>query len=68
MIMKIVKYNRSIYSNRAIDEAILAYSQLATITKSINNEYVELTFDNCKYDDDITVKEFENYLIGIENS
>lgn len=26
------------------------------------------TFWKCKYGEDVTIKEFENYMIGIENS
>lgn len=66
--MRKVQFNNSIYSCITIEKAIQAYQFLATIQISKNKDYTELTFVNCKYDTDVTIKEFENYMIGIENS
>lgn len=66
--MKKVKINRSIYSDETIKTAILAYQHHAVISAKFKGEYVILTFWKCKYDEGLTIKEFENYLIGIENS
>ena len=30
-------------------------------------KYIQVSFTDCKYDEIRTVKEFENYLIGLEN-
>lgn len=66
--MKKLKINRSIYSDKAIRNAIQAYQYVAVITPKMNEDHAILTFWKCKYDEDQTMKEFENYLIGVENS
>lgn len=66
--MRKLQINNSIYSFITIEKAIKAYQSLATITIDIKKDYTELTFYNFKYDEDTTIKEFENYMIGIENS
>jgi hypothetical protein len=45
-----------------------AYKGYAVMTVNYQKEYAALTFWKCKYDEDQTTKEFENYMIGIENS
>ena len=37
------------------------------VTENEIKECMELIFDRCRYDTDITIKEFENYLINAEN-
>lgn len=44
------------------------YESYAVITVKFKDDYATLTFENCKYDEEQTIKEFENYMIGIENS
>lgn len=44
------------------------YESYAAITAKFRDDYAVLTFGNCKYDEEQTIKEFENYMIGIENS
>lgn len=66
--MKIVKINRSIYKDQTIRTTIQAYQHHAVISAEFKNEYALLTFRECKYGEELTIKEFENYLIGIENS
>lgn len=66
--MKKLKINRSVYSDETIKSTMQAYQNLATITTKIKGDYAVLTFWKCKFDEERTVKEFENYLIGIENS
>ena len=56
-----------IYSYTNIIETCDAYRGFADIKFTKKDSYYELTFDDCKYDSDITIKEFENYLINIEN-
>lgn len=59
--------NKEIYDLKCIHMAIQAYSQLAFI-KCIANECGWIcTFERCVYDIDLTIKEFENYLIGMMN-
>lgn len=66
--MKKLKINSSVYSDKTIKIAIQAYQNLAAITKKNKDDSAEITFWKCQYDEETTVKEFENYLIGIENS
>lgn len=56
-----------IYSVDSIEEACNAYRNLAIIRVKKRKECMELIFDRCRYDTDITIKEFENYLINAEN-
>ncbi len=65
--MREIAFKRYIYSETSIKETIDAYKGIATITANIENDQVLITFLNCKYDEDRTIKEFENYLIGVEN-
>ena len=60
--------NANIYSRQVVEVAIIAYKDLAEITVIQNEEQIQLTFDNCRFDPSMTIKEFENYLIGLENS
>lgn len=56
-----------IYSADSIEETCNAYRNLARIRIKKRKECKELIFDRCRYDTDITIKEFENYLINAEN-
>lgn len=56
-----------IYSEKAIKETCDVYKDYAKIKTKRKNSYIELTFNNCRYDPDITMREFENYLINTEN-
>ena len=66
--MKRITVNLEIYSDETIRKAIQAYCALAKMSIKHRKEQVTITFWHCKYDEDRTAKEFENYLIGIENS
>lgn len=67
-MMKVIKLSRDIYSDENIKLAKEAYKSLAKITVSTDLQYVKLRFLKCKYEETRTIKEFENYLIGLENS
>jgi sRNA-binding regulator protein Hfq len=66
--MKKLKVNRSIYSDSEIKQTMMVYKNHAIMTVSFKDEYAVITFCKCKYDEVLTVKEFENYMIGVENS
>lgn len=66
--MKRITVNLEIYSVETIRKAIQAYCTLAKISIKQKKEQSIIIFWHCKYDEDRTAKEFENYLIGIENS
>ena len=55
--MKIKRFNRTIYSEKGLKATAAAYKSIA-----------DVLFTNCKYDEERTVCEFENYLIAVENS
>ena len=58
-----------IYSDSTINDAISAYGELAVINKTgVDHGYIKLDFVECKYQEIKTVKEFENYMIDLENS
>lgn len=56
-----------IYTESRIVKAIEAYKNYADISISRNPLSYILTFTNCRYDVELTIKEFENYLICLEN-
>lgn len=65
--MKTVKLNSLIYDKNAILSGIRAYADLCYIELNRTNKYFICTFLDCKYDEDITAAEFENYVIDIMN-
>ena len=66
--MKKVKINRSVYSDGAIEKTRMVYKKYAMTTVRYKHNYAIITFWKCKYDVEQTIKEFENYMIGVENS
>ena len=63
-----LKLNREIYSKERIDETIRVFDDYGTIrTKDTAREFF-VEFKDCKYDENRTAKEFENYLIALEHS
>ncbi len=65
--MKELKLSKDIYSIQGIEKTIGAYSGYATMEIYNRGAHWRVTFSACKYDEKLTVKEFENYLIGMEN-
>ena len=59
--------NTEIYSEKIIKEICDVYKDFAKIKMKRKDNYIELNFNGCKYDPNVTVKEFENYLINTEN-
>lgn len=66
--MKKIKINRSIYSDDTINATMKAYQNHAVTSVKLKGAYAFLTFWKCKHDEEQTIKEFENYMIGLENS
>lgn len=66
--MKRIRINRSVYSDQAIEKTMLIYKNYAVTTVQYKRDYAIVTFWKCKYDEDQTIKEFENYMIGVENA
>ena len=66
--MKKIKISRAIYSDKTIESTAKIYQSYADITINYTKEYAVLIFSECKYNESQTIKEFENYMIGTENS
>ena len=54
-----------LYEEEYIRKAIIDYQNLTTIYLSEENTNFVCTFENCKYNVDLTIREFENYVIGL---
>ena len=65
MIQLVIK--KDLYSYKYLKQAIQDYSEYCSTTIIEYPDKWILVFNKCKYDEDLTVKEFENYLIGLEN-
>lgn len=63
-----LRLNHEIYSDKFVNMAIAAYKELAKITIIHGKRNSEIIFTHCKYGEEQTAKEFENYLICLENS
>lgn len=62
-----LELSEDIYSEEKIKQVMQVYKDYAKIKmKKYDCKYI-LEFKNCKYDKKITIQEFENYLIGMEN-
>ena len=60
--------DKSIFGEAALIQAIGAYASLCEISVRENvNQYI-CHFDKCKYGEERTQREFENYLISIINT
>lgn len=65
--MNKLELKTDVYNIENIEKACVAYKDYAKIKIKMKNNRIELTFSKCKYNADITIKEFENYLINVEN-
>lgn len=65
--MNKLELKTDVYNIENIEKACVAYKDYAKIKIKMKNNRIELIFCKCKYNDDITIKEFENYLINVEN-
>lgn len=63
-----LKLNKDIYSEDNIKKTVSVYQGYALIDIINSDSNYVLRFNDCKYSEILTIKEFENYLIGIENS
>ncbi len=66
--MKTLILNKEIYSYSSILKAKSIYSDCAKIHVFTNRDNWLLIFSNCCYNPEQTIREFENYLIGLENA
>lgn len=63
-----MKIRNELFSRETIDRALADYRHLLTATVDYVGDYCGVTFVACKYDEELTARELENYMIGIENS
>ena len=63
----VLRIKRNLYSENNLRYAIDAYSELCSIKYEIKNNFIECVFKDCVYSEELTIKEFENYLISLEN-
>ncbi len=59
------RYSKHFYTKKSIDMAVKDYTKIATINVSDVGEYYVCLFSNCKTSPEITINEFDNYLIEI---
>lgn len=59
--------NKEIFTKSKIVYAIDIYRDYANIKMTEESGYWILDFKNCRYGRERTEREFENYLIGLEN-
>ena len=59
--------NKEIFTESDLRIAKAAYVSFADIKVSDAAQYWVISFSNCKYGEERTVKEFENYMIGLAN-
>lgn len=63
-----LRINTEIYSISNVNTVKEVYKDYAKIKTTKIGNILVLSFYNCRYDEKRTIKEFENYLIGVENS
>ncbi len=68
MEMARVKYDLDIYPLEIINIALLDYKDYADIGLIVESNTAIVSFSNCKYGDNLTAKEFGNYLIDLIGS
>lgn len=65
--MKTVKLNKEIYEKDMVKSAIKAYRGLCDVNLCSSKDYYICIFKNCRYDENLTTAEFENYVIDLMN-
>ena len=62
-----IKYDCDIYAKKTIIRATNDYTKIAKINVKTKGHYIECSFLNCVYGEEITMKRFSNYLIDCMN-
>lgn len=58
---------KEIYNKQSISIAMGAFRDLAKISINEFGNYYEISFNDCSYDESMTMREFENYVIDLQN-
>ena len=59
--------SKEVYSKSDLQIAMDAYRSFADISIFERDQYWQIDFAHCKYGAERTMKEFENYMIGLAN-
>jgi len=68
MKMKKIKLDKQIYSIPYVLQAINDYKSFANIISYEDSSNIIVMLNNCKYGNDKTTHEFENYIIELMNN
>lgn len=60
-----LKLNKELYAKKIIEEVIKDYSEICIVYLTENEGYYKCKFLDTVMDKKITMKEFEDYLIGL---
>ena len=63
MMKNSLMLNKEIYSRDAVEKSTAAFSSLADISITEENNYYHLIFTKCKTDVEILLNEFRNYVL-----
>ena len=62
-----LRLNKELFALEPITDALSAYQNIAKIELSDDSNYWQCCFAECKYGEEHTALEFENYLINLMN-
>ncbi len=63
-----VLLHKELYRREAIECAIKDFQGLADILIIESKNYWKLVFGNCFYSKELTIREFENYVLSVETT
>lgn len=66
--MNELKLSTNIFGIRNVEKAIVAYKDLCKIGINYTGNYIICEFTDCIYDNEETIREFENYIIDLMNT
>ena len=64
---KTMEFTKHFYDREAISMGISAYKDLADIRLSEDNNYYFCEIISCRYDIELVLNEFSNYVLGMMN-
>lgn len=60
-----IEFDQDLYPLKIIQIAVSNYEEYGNILYKTKENTVEVFFSDCRYGDDLTAKEFANYLIDL---
>ena len=61
------EFHKELYSKEVIAKAVNDYSEIADIFVKNKEKYWQCLFQNCRFETEQTIREFENYMIDLLN-